>query len=570
MSITKNIGGDRIGSGAKMNVEMKTYSRSTHDLGYVWRNTQSPGTLVPFMSILGLPGDTFDIDLFADVMTHPTVGPLFGSFKLQMDIFTCPIRLYIAALHNNKLGIGMDMKKIKLPVLNVIGNAAIRNSISDEILNENVQHVSSSSLLAYLGLRGFGQSKDVEEPYEFTTQYNALPILGYWDIFKNYYANKQETNAYVIEGQGNWQPNKNAEITPFPLSNIDLMRENILKAPSSVPYIINHANSGLPYQNLVKRISIDIPGQGTTDGNACVFAQSGLAIKTYQSDLFNNWINTEWIDGENGINTITAIDVSSGLLNLDTLNLSKKVYDMLNRIAISGGSYEDWLETVYTHDYVARAESPVYQGGMSQEVVFQEVVSNSATADEPLGTLAGKGRLAEGSKKGGKITIRLDEPSYIIGIVSLTPRVDYSQGNNWDIYSLKTMDDLHKPALDGIGFQELITEQMAWWDTTIDDKNNFTRKSAGKQPAWINYMTNYSKTYGNFAIPDNEMFMTLNRNYEWVEGETRIEDLTTYIDPRKYNGIFADESLDSMNFWVQISNNITARRKISAKIIPNL
>ena len=42
--------------------------------------------------------------------------------------------------------------------------------------------------------------------------------------------------------------------------------------------------------------------------------------------------------------------------------------------------------------------------------------------------------------------------------------METSQGNNWDIH-LQTMDDLHKPALDQIGFQELITEQMAWWST---------------------------------------------------------------------------------------------------------
>ena len=46
-------------------------------------------------------------------------------------------------------------------------------------------------------------------------------------------------------------------------------------------------------------------------------------------------------------------------------------------------------------------------------------------------------------------------------------KIDYSQGNNWDIH-LETMDDLHKPALDQIGFQELITEQMAWWNTHWD------------------------------------------------------------------------------------------------------
>ena len=102
--------------------------------------------------------------------------------------------------------------------------------------------------------------------------------------------------------------------------------------------------------------------------------------------------------------------------------------------------------------------------------------------------------------KGGSVVIKCDEPSYILGIVSLTPRVDYSQGNAWDT-TLLTLDDLHKPALDEIGFQELIVEQMAWWSTVFNPGNNtWIQQSAGKQPAWINYMTNVNKTYGNFAI----------------------------------------------------------------------
>ena len=27
----------------------------------------------------------------------------------------------------------------------------------------------------------------------------------------------------------------------------------------------------------------------------------GLVLKTYDSDVFNNWVKTDWIDGENGI-----------------------------------------------------------------------------------------------------------------------------------------------------------------------------------------------------------------------------------------------------------------------------
>ena len=55
-----------------------------------------------------------------------------------------------------------------------------------------------------------------------------------------------------------------------------------------------------------------------------------------------------------------------------------------------------------------------------------------------------------------------------------------------------------------------------------------TIKTAGKQPAWLDYMTNYNKVFGNFAIPDNEMFMTLNRRYE-MNNNLTIDDLTTSL-----------------------------------------
>ena len=82
-------------------------------------------------------------------------------------------------------------------------------------------------------------------------------------------------------------------------------------------------------------------------------------------------------------------------------------------------------------------------------------------------------------------------------------------------------------------------------------------------------MTAVNKTYGNFAIESQEMFMTLNRRYEAGSGED-IGDLTTYIDPAKFNFIFAETAPDAQNFWVQIAVDMIARRKMSAKIMPNL
>ena len=109
---------------------------------------------------------------------------------------------------------------------------------------------------------------------------------------------------------------------------------------------------------------------------------------------------------------------------------------------------------------------------------------------------------------------------------------------------------------------------MAWW-TTTDTSGTLATKSAGKQPAWINYMTNVNQVRGNFAIQDNEMFMTLNRRYE-PDGTNDILDLTTYIDPAKFNFIFANTSIDAQNFWAQIAVDMTVRGKMSAKVMPNL
>lgn len=660
----KTLGGDRLGSGQKMQVDLHGFGRSTHDLGYLWRSTMSAGTLVPFMSIVGLPGDTFDIKLESECLTLPTVGPLFGSFKAQYDIFVCPIRLYQGLLHNNKLGIGLKMSDVKLPIFELQTPSLDMTAWNEQKDIDNCQ-INPSSIFAYLGLRGIGISNEETVRREF----NAVPWIAYWDIYKNYYAMKQEEKGAVIHtippavsqqvnkvevdsinitqfptvvnvpvkandlievtanaGQtqdlrqvflqmndGSYPLLKVAEfieksgdtyslrykateplravrawyyadartlpydapsVTTFDLSELDNMREAILRhVGTSTPFKVNDsagaADTALyPFQYILEKV---------VDPDLLqpfMFSQEGLALKTYQSDLFNNWLSTEWIDGVGGINDITSIDTSGGSFTIDTMLLARKVYDMLNRIAVSGGSYDDWIDAVYMTERHRRAETPIYCGGLSKELIFQEVISNSesagnASGTQPLGTLAGRGKF--GSKhKGGYVVIHVEEPSYIIGIVSLTPRIDYSQGNSWDLH-LKTIDDLHKPSLDEIGFQEATTEDMAWWSTWWNG-TTWETGSAGKQPAWIKYMTAVNKNLGDFAIQNNSMFMVLNRRYRHSAdaGKLIIDDLTTYIDPSKYNHIFAQTSLDAQNFWMQIAVDITARRVMSAKVMPNL
>lgn len=666
-----NIGKNTLGDNNKMSVSLREYGRSTHDLSYAWRSPMGVGTLVPFMKLLALPGDTFDINLDTKVLTHPTVGPLFGQFKMQLDVFTCPIRLYQAQLHNNALNIGLDMKKVKIPKF--LPSYKVLEGESTEKSRKS----GIGSLGEYLGLRYIPIRDKVKNA-------NAIPYFAYYDVFKNFYANKQEdyfmimgggkivtsgrittkdAALYKVEGAGTYINRKNAqgesanlpvtftitkelweaskrentitlyynedgttniaitinaitsyvetevesdgEVTvtcknrtklvfpnkdvvtgphtlkgkewnasqgvwvpsytsSYKLEEIDNLREYVLKQGKKEILIKADSTEEWLGTSFIKDVLVGTAKEGEGEPKVKMpiiqMEMGGLCLKTLQSDIFNNWVNKEWVDGDNGIKAITDVAITDGKLNLDSLNIAQKVYNMLNRIAISGGSYKDWIETVYTTDYYFRAETPVYEGGMSTIIDFEAVVSNSASTasgvEEPLGSLAGRG--FNGQKKGGRLKIKVNEPCYIMGIASITPLVDYSQGNDWDNW-LETMDDLHKPQLDGIGYQDLMENKMhglAKPDLAI-----------GKQPAWLDYMTNFNKSFADFAAGEKESYMVLNRIYN-VNEEGHITNSTTYINPKDYTYIFATNTDTNRDFWVQIGCGVTARRVMSAAQIP--
>ena len=126
-------------------------------------------------------------------------------------------------------------------------------------------------------------------------------------------------------------------LEPKKLEVLDKIRDEILKTPGNT--VLNMTTTtDQEVNNLFENIR-----------NAALNKLGGLIIKTYDSDIFNNWVKTDWIDGENGISKVTALKPDEdGTITMDALNLQQKVYNMLNRIAVSGGTYRDWLETVYT------------------------------------------------------------------------------------------------------------------------------------------------------------------------------------------------------------------------------
>lgn len=697
MAEERTLGGERLGSGQKMKFHLPNFERSTHDLGKTWKSSMTVGTLVPVFNEIGLNGDTFSFDTETLIRTIPTNAPLLGTFKFQLDFFSIPMRLYNGLTHSNALNIGLDISEVRFPKMELMSKCLNPEKYSGNI---NTSQLSSSCLHNYLGLKGIGMY-DFPNDEERTTVYKkfqCIPHLGYYDIYKNYYANKQENvgkivsanveettvtleKAYriwsnevewcnCVEGtpdgvtvptgyefkrfkdpnySGNLEVNltlraatddpiqlefdgpvdlssiklfwrdmptddyeqvdpanytlvlqdtmnyvfiyaKNQpyirvnavlyekysnekatpEIVTFPLENIDRMKFAILRDVGLGNEFIVNNESLEPYNTLHTQT-----GQGYQKSK---YPLVGLALKTYQSDIFNNLMSVATI---NQVKQATNVAVTNGQFSLDSLFLANKTMKMLTAIAVAGGTYQDWQAAVYG-DAPTTYEIPMYHGSMSAEVGFDEVVSTAevttSKGDQPLGTLAGKGKVL--NKKGGNIEIKVNEPCFVMAIASITPRIDYSQGNKfYYMDDFQSFDDLHKPQLDGIAYQDVPCETMAWWSRMkLTEADNYVNYSAGKTPAWMFYMTNYDEVHGDFMAGESLDLMVLNRNYELNRNlggasprrTTPIQDLTTYIDPVKYNYAFADGKITAQNFWVQIAVNCVLRRKISAKVIPTM
>lgn len=659
-----------------MTVQLENFGRASFNIGGIIATDQAIGTIVPYFCDIATNGTTYYIDMATKTRTLPTVGPLFGSFKHQLDWFSIPIRLYIGALHNNALGIGMNMAQIKMPKMDFLVYYDSQTPYTEQFNNKQI---SQDSLVAYLGIRGLGRAS-TNKTYR---RFPAIFYLAYWDIYKNYYANKQEGigmvigpntsewkelevngafantnsqykfekdqtitaggkiyltltdqtpasessnpnnyliakkegdkdtyvaiednpdiawwinegNTFVIHFRKDWiipkemvaltKNSDRIQLMSFPLENIDTMREKILATPKTSELIISSTAEGTQRPYSLSYYPAKTNDSNFTNGVGSYYSQCGLGIRTYLSDRFNNWLSSEWIEGATGVNEISAVDVSNGKLTMDALILAKKVFNMLNRIAVSDGTYNSWQEAVYGVTAARMAESPIYCGGMSSEIVFDEVVSNSvamnaAGEEEPLGSLAGRGA-DRGSKGGRSIKIKITEPSMIMCLGSIVPRVFYSEGNKWWTM-IDTMNDLHKPSLDAIGFQDLLTEEMAAWSTALTkNSSNLGKpeyKAVGKQTSWIEYQTNVNQSFGGFTAGGELDWMVLNRPYHvnkfikpGEDSKPLIGDATTYIDPQLFNRAFADTKLTAKNFWVQVAFDITARRVMSAKQIPNL
>lgn len=557
-------------------IELPTPKSSIFDLSHAVRTSMAPGVLYPITWFEALPGDIIKMDINALVKTYPTIAPLMGSFDIQVDAYFVPYRLYMPALHGNKL---VSPQALSLPTISLDIKTGANSDSPDTDF-----YLGKHSVLEALGVPQHFRAGDYTSYDEFDvpkTKINALPLLAYWDIYRSFYVDTQKTKFRTFA--------TGFESTPFRPSWNDIVSSSTYdKKP--FPYYEFDKSSIDTFIESFKTTphkDISLPVMHTNN----FMLQYGL--RCYKHDYVSSLLS-----GDTSALGLSATDsfvsIANSKFSVNQLRTANALQRFIDRIRLGGGRYGEYIRSQWAIDTSLDLEIPQFIGSFSSTMQFEDIIQTSSDNDDsgqPLGSMAGKGL---GFMTGRETSIRCQEYGLVMYMFSIIPKPDYYQGIHRSLLKTKFMD-LYNPQFDNIGLQQINSAEIDCHlgipnsmlevpdgveEVTYDDSGVSLPfiSMVGYLPAWSEYKTMVNRVFGEFA--DTLDYWALTRksfNYRFTKSANNIHDPDTdyyitikpvldntpYICPQLYNYCFSDTDPNAENFLVQFAIKVTANRLMS-------
>lgn len=563
---------------ALLDVLLPKKKRSNYNLSNVRRFTAAPGVGYPVMVQEMLPGDTFSISAETLIKTYPLLAPLLGSFEARIDFFFAPTRLYQQEMDTNRQYYTPGSYRFPYGYL----GGSKEDSVSylrlpDGRLNPSGS-VSKSSLFEHLGFGAGSYERFGDDLVRRSV--NAIPLILYYDIFRNYYCNPQESFMYIFNKDDSESFTTTPGLRKVTLAVLDQFILDVVKNP------------GLNINDRIYATDVSYNWQpwrvarngGPLGGLWCCAYKSDLLTAYLSQGTYSNMVTSSRVNVENGQVTVNQIRFASHLM------------EYLERGLVAGGRYDDWVEALYGVKCGKDLCIPEFLGRVSSDVVFQDVVSTSnskavdasASTETGLGDLGGRGH---GYLHGRPVRFSVEEHGYVMAIMTIVPKVSYCQGVD-PLYFKTDMQDIHSPQMERIGFQllpEAYATMQPKYSYNVGQDSSVTSVSwydvdraaagYGYQPAWSEYRTALDRNCGDFGNFGDLKYWVINRNFSGVYNSTgssqsqtysSFDNFSSYVLPHLYTYPFADQSVDAENFLVQVAFDVKARRPVGKQVMPTL
>lgn len=551
-------------------------NRSNFNAGYKNRFTMDFGYLIP-AGLWDIPSNShFELDMQAVLSSNPTLAPVLGTMKFRAEAYYIEKAAYVDLLRNNDK-VPLD-RNVPWPTFD--GNSPRSHS--------GTFFSPQSGIFEFLQMYPAGWCNTMfqgDAQTDAIPPLNAIPLIMYYDIYRNYYCNPQDDNIPIRTRS--FVPTNDITIqdTFVTRENLDTFVRLCRISPTLV---VQHYRSLLggnfPFTNNSTGI-VRWPNELDHE----TYRHFGLMRRTLNNDFFTSFMSNENVELMSTYSSNIFVD--GGQFNIMQIVQANRDWRFATRSLLWGTDWKDYNKIHYGVDLKIPYGKPQFLGALVNNVTFQDVISQTQTGaqDAPatnntnLGSRAGLAYGALKNHKGKFVEFNSRDECYVMVLISIVPDVDYYQGidpmyfktnlaHSWAVeYNSLGMQDFHRGWASVILSRQNESSSQSWASYNT---------SLWKVPIWFEYMAKYNQLHGQFTQDFQNRFWTFSRpftaledlfNEAFVEPESDdiYNNLSTYVLPEMYNYIFAN-TLGEDNFQVQVRFDARLNNMLDKNVIAYL
>lgn len=575
--------------------------RSNVKLSHVSPTTLAPGNLIPASFVRIVAGDKVRFNPSIFVQAFPMNAPLVNGFKICLEYFFIPDRIYNMDANLDFQGVANDPYDVKYPMFpsgsfnSILDNGSL--TLSSSSLSDFASYIPAPGSLAdYVGY----PVGSIQRYEPGGIRHSALKALAYIDTVLEYYVVPScDTipTAYV----GNYD-----DLLTNPQQEVRLRIVDIQNFIRSVKTSSDPAksfiNASSAYPSYV--------GQQKFGSWKWLCSRQSIFQRALPAYYLEAWMKTSNYTDSN----VKVDDNGDGSISFRNISTASHIQRWLDLFGAGSGRMSDALEAQFDIAQVHKSNVPLFLGAdrafLGSNVIYQ--TTGAGSADSPLGAFAGQ---AADGKSFKTRTFDFNENGYFMVMISLVPDVIYTRGLD-PMLNIESFGDMYAPALDNIAMEPLMLQTLDYSPTITKitssaegaviqfDPDSFQKstvtKSVGYVPAWSEYMQVVSRAHGrlttdlkywilgrdygdSFELGADENFLKFVQfvgdqlkagkispeHAEQISAllynsqRTGSVDYDPYIKANAYNDVFADTSNEAQNFVVSFTADMIANREKS-------
>lgn len=584
-----------------LNVELPDIKKSYCNLTRANRFTASVGYIYPTLVEEILPSDRVKMNIKTILKSNPTVNSVYGSMRQSHQAYFVPLRFYVRELdqnttfNNNSFTPVLPDSYPDFPVLDVAAIAAHRGY---------PLFCAPGSLLDMLEILPSGFNTQASYDFELEEglpPLNAVPLIAYYDIVRNYYFNSQELSMPFVQVE---------YFTPYDIfdgeqsyvSKVYALTSNVTK--EQLDSIVSNAYNGdytpggdLLYDAfsensipLLSRAPFEAEDRSDSlDARQSCDVHLGYAVRCFDDDYFTTALSNAYVTAlDNSVRVnVTSLGGKNGFA-VTQLQRARQMARHVSKNILGGTNYDDFIYVHFNTKLGRELNKPYFLGSASSDFWFDDIYASTVGDNQSLGSRAGV--LDNSMTYNDFVDFTASEYGYLIVVSSIIPRISYYAGIPKK-YLKTNMADLYSPEFDAWGFQGIPQiEVSAIADTpwtfsngeeygeplAIDPIIDFNPSDGGlsvvrKQPAWFEHMASYDRFHGLFTTNMEHSFSIIAKDYSpQGTGSSGINGLmSTYIHPWEFQYLFKYQPSWYDNFTWQILFDLNVYRPISKQILPS-